>query len=175
MNRPGTASRWCLALLLTGLALFATGVVRRPGGEQWALVYDLGLYNCISLAAAALCWQAARRVPAERLAWLAVATALLFSATGDVIYTLVISRLPEEPFPSLADVFWLAYYPALYVALVALIRARVPRFHASMWLDGIIGGLGSAAVAPRAPMIPSSHMLVWNRGTRARIRATRAT
>ena len=108
MNRPGTASRWCVALMLTGLALFATGVVRRPGGEHWALAYDLGLYNCDPLLAA-LCWQAARRVPAERLAWLAVAVALLFSAAGDVTFTLVISRLPEEPFPSLADAFWLAY------------------------------------------------------------------
>ena len=57
--------------------------------------------------------------------------------------------LAEEPFPSVADAFYLAYYLPLYVALVALIRARVPRFHPSMWLDGVIGALGAAAVGGR--------------------------
>jgi diguanylate cyclase (GGDEF)-like protein len=31
----------------------------------------------------------------------------------------------------------------MYVAVIVMIRARVPRFHPSMWLDGIIGALGS--------------------------------
>src|SRR4029453_18999879 len=53
----------------------------------------------------------------------------------------------DEPFPSVADLFYLAYYLPLYVALVALIRGRVSRFHASMWLDGVIGAVGAGAVA----------------------------
>ena len=59
--------------------------------------------------------------------------------------------MPEEPFPSVADVFYIAYYLPLYVTLVALIRARVPRFHASMWLDGLIGALGVDGRRGRPP------------------------
>ena len=43
----------------------------------------------------------------------------------------------------------LAGYLTMYVPIFVLIRARVPRFHPSMWLDGLIGTLGtlSAGVA----------------------------
>jgi diguanylate cyclase (GGDEF)-like protein len=155
MNPGERASRAGLGIAVVAFVAFATGIVDRPDGEGWATVYDLALYNTVSVAAAAVCWLASRRLAAERVAWLAVAAALLLSACGDVVYTLVISRLPEEPFPSLADAFWLAFYPALYVALVALIRVRVPRFHASMWLDGIIGALGATAVAVAFLLGPS--------------------
>ena len=55
--------------------------------------------------------------------------------------------LPEPPFPSLADALWLGLYPALYVSLMLFVRARVPRFHRSLWLDGLVGGLAVASVA----------------------------
>ena len=37
-------------------------------------------------------------------------------------------------------------FPAAYAGIVLLVRARVPRFHASLWLDGAIGALAIAAV-----------------------------
>ena len=63
------------------------------------------------------------------------------------MFSLAVAPMADEPFPSVADFFYLGYYLPLYVTLVALIRARVPRFHASMWLDGIVGALGAGAVA----------------------------
>jgi diguanylate cyclase (GGDEF)-like protein len=147
MNRPRSWERPARWLLLLLVVVFATGTVVRPPGEAWDVAYDLGVYNAVSVLAAALCFQAAARSRPERVAWLALAVALLLNCTGDVIYTLVVARLPDEPFPSIADAFYLAYYPALYVALVGLIRVRVRRFHTSMWLDGVIGALGATAVA----------------------------
>ena len=90
---------------------------------------------------------AARRGRVDRVAWASLAVAILLGVVGNLVYSLVIARMAEEPFPSIADFFYLAYFLPLYVALVALIRARVPRFHASMWLDGIVGALGAGAVA----------------------------
>jgi diguanylate cyclase (GGDEF)-like protein len=144
-----------MPLTLGALALFATGVGPRPDGAGWDLAYDLVLYNTVSLAAAGVSWQAACRRPVERTAWLALTTALLLNAAGDLTYTLVISRLPVEPYPSAADAFYLAYYPALYVSLIALFRVRVPRFHTSMWLDGLIGAFGATAVAVAFLLGPS--------------------
>ena len=144
---PRTASGWVMTAMVVVLALFATGIGPRPDGAGWAQFYDLWLYNLVHVGGTLVCLLAARRDRAERLAWLSLAVAFLLSTTGNLVWTLSVSLMPEEPFPSVADFFWIAYFLPLYVALVALIRSRVPRFHASMWLDGLIGALGAAAVA----------------------------
>jgi hypothetical protein len=87
--------------------------------------------------------------------WIAMDVSMLLGVAGNLIYSLLISPMPDEPYPSLADFFYLAYFVPLYVALIGLIRARVPRFHASMWLDGLIGALGAAAVAVAALLEPA--------------------
>jgi diguanylate cyclase (GGDEF)-like protein len=144
-SRP--ASRWALVVTCVALALFATGIGSRPDGETWALVYDLVLYNAVYLGAGTVCVLAARRNRAERLAWASLALALVFSVAGNLVWTLFLGQLAEPPYPSPADAFWLAYFLPLYVTLIGLIRTRVGRFHASMWLDGGIGALGATAVA----------------------------
>ena len=157
-SRARWATRPALVLTFASLALFSTGVGPRPDGEVWATVYDLVLYNAVYLGAALVCLQAARRSPTERVAWAAMALALVLGVVGNAVYTLVVADLDPEPFPSVADVFYLCYYLPLYVALLGLIRARVPRFHASMWLDGIIGALGGAAVAVGVLLGPALEM-----------------
>jgi diguanylate cyclase (GGDEF)-like protein len=140
------SSRHVVVALVACLLAFTTGVPGRPAGDGWALGYDLVLYNVVYLLGSVVCWQAARRVHAERLAWRAMSVGLLANVLGNVVYTLVIARMDDEPFPSVADTFYLAAYPAMYVAIIALIRNRAPRFQASMWLDGLVGGFGAAAV-----------------------------
>ena len=66
------------------------------------------------LLAVALCLGAARRVPAERYAWWATATAWACNVAGDLVHT--VAATPDPPFPSMADAFWLAGYPALFAA-----------------------------------------------------------
>jgi diguanylate cyclase (GGDEF)-like protein len=133
--------------MATLLALFATGVGPRPDGEAWAAFYDLVLYNVVYACAAVVCLLAAHRNRGERLAWTSLATAIALSTVGNLVYTLLIAPMAEEPYPSPADFFYIAYFLPLYVALIGLIRTRVARFHASMWLDGVIGALGASAVA----------------------------
>src|SRR3712207_6708179 len=150
-----TAPRWPTALAVALFTVFALGVLGRPAGDGWDTFFDLGLYNAVNVAAMAGCLVAARRATADRLAWWAMFTALGTMLLGDVVYTLAITPMAEEPFPSVADAFYLAYYVPLYVALVALIRSRVPRFHASMWLDGVVGALGAGAVAVAVVLRPA--------------------
>ena len=52
----------------------------------------------------------------------------------------------DAPVPSVADIFYLAFYPATYVALLLLVRSRVSRFNRSVWLDGISVALAVGAV-----------------------------
>src|SRR3712207_3304401 len=71
------------------------------------------------------------------------------------LFRSLVAPVPEEPFPSIADFCYLVYYVPLYVALIGLIRARVARFHASMWLAGIVGALGAGAVAVAVLLAPA--------------------
>ena len=50
------------------------------------------------------------------------------------------------PYPSPADAAYLSFYPAAYIGLALLLRARGGRFPASVWLDGAVCALGVAAL-----------------------------
>jgi diguanylate cyclase (GGDEF)-like protein len=140
------SSRGLVALTSALVLAYATGVGPRPEGATWDLVYDLVLYNASYLPAAALCWSAGARVTTERLAWRALCVALLVTTVGNVLRTLDAGVDGAANSSPVVDGISLVGYLTLYVTLVALIRARVPRFHPSMWLDGVIGALGATAV-----------------------------
>ncbi|SOE02888.1 putative bifunctional diguanylate cyclase/phosphodiesterase [Blastococcus haudaquaticus] len=139
-------SRVLLVLSVAAVALYATGLGPRPDGLGWDRFYDVVLYNSAYVPAAALCWRAARRVPQERTAWRALCIALVLSASANTIRTLGAGIDGAANSSATVDALSLAAYLTLYGTLVGLIRARVPRFHPSMWLDGIIGALGATAV-----------------------------
>ncbi|MDP5183851.1 bifunctional diguanylate cyclase/phosphodiesterase [Blastococcus sp. BMG 814] len=138
-RRPGRA----LLLTVALTALYATGIGQRPAGAAWDRAYDVVLYNLPYLAAAAACLLTARRVRTERLAWAALAVALLLGALGNALRVLSSGLQGNEPASALALGVMFAAYLAMYVPVVVLIRARVPRFHPSMWLDGVVAALGS--------------------------------
>ncbi|MGY2083224.1 putative bifunctional diguanylate cyclase/phosphodiesterase [Blastococcus sp. SYSU DS0539] len=138
-RRPGPA----LFLTIGLVALFATGIGQRPAGAAWDRTYDVVLYNLPYLAAAAACVLAARRVRTERILWFALAAALTLGAVGNVLRVLSAGLQGNEPSSTLSHVVSFAAYLLVYVPLVVLIRTRVPRFHPSMWLDGLVAALGS--------------------------------
>jgi diguanylate cyclase (GGDEF)-like protein len=65
---------------------------------------------------------------------------------GDAYWAFHLSHQQEVAYPSLADAARLMLFPMIYAGIVLLVCARVPRFHASLWLDGAIGALAIAAV-----------------------------
>ncbi len=65
---------------------------------------------------------------AERLPWLLLGTALALWTTGDLYYYFFLSGAAEVPIPSVADPFYLAFYPVSYVALALLLRKRMRGF-----------------------------------------------
>ncbi|TFV44199.1 bifunctional diguanylate cyclase/phosphodiesterase [Blastococcus sp. TF02A-35] len=136
-----------LALTLLGVALFATGVGPRPAGLAWDRLYDVLLYNTAYLPAALACWYAAGRLPRERLAWRVLAVSLLLNAVANGLRSWTAGPDGGGTSPLVVvDVLSLLAYLMLYVVMVGLIRARVPRFHPSMWLDGLVGALGTMSV-----------------------------
>jgi diguanylate cyclase (GGDEF)-like protein len=139
---------------LIGLG-FAAGVPLVPHSPLELVVFDVVLLNAAPLVASVLCLRAARRVPEERLVWWGAAAASVLNVVGNLVYALAVAPLKDEPFPSLADAFWLAGYPPLFMVTLALLRSRVPRPRASTWLDGLVGALGVTAVAATVFVTPA--------------------
>jgi two-component system, cell cycle response regulator len=115
------------------------------------------LYDGIVIGAAVSCLTRARLVPHERLPWLVLGLGLAFDASGEIYYSLAWGSSGTPPIPSVADVLYLLYYPAAYVALVLLVRERMERFSASTWLDGAIAATTSAAVIAALAFEPIIH------------------
>jgi len=136
-----------LGLLTALLAFYAVVVVGELPGEGLQDVVGRWVYDAIVLGAAAIVLWRAAVMPAERRAWLALGVGLLVWALGQAYYSVVLYYAEPAPFPSPSDVLFLAFYPASFVALVLLLRARVAHLDPLAWVDAVIGGLAIAAVA----------------------------
>jgi diguanylate cyclase (GGDEF)-like protein len=137
------AVRLWQATLVAGLGLLALHYLAHfsAGGAR---LYETWLYEGLELVAALGCIVRVVFVRAERSAWLLVGAALLATTSGDILYDFWYGGNP--PFPSAADVGYLAFYPFLYVGIVLLLRRRVSTFSASLWLDGLVAAMAAGAL-----------------------------
>ncbi|MEA2135854.1 MAG: hypothetical protein QOC68_3763 [Solirubrobacteraceae bacterium] len=115
------------------------------GGAGTADFFGRWMHDGVILAAAVGCLVSAIPRSSDRLAWGALSAGLFASLTGDIIYSLA-PDLDAVPVPSASEPFWLAIYPCLYVAMIALIRSRIGRTLWATRLDGLAGGLAIASV-----------------------------
>ena len=98
--------------------------------QQRTLLSDV-IGPAVDFVAAASLFVAARsalkRSRRKALAWGLLGLAMLCYAAGDSIWTVLELILKESPFPSLADAFYLAYYPASLAAVILLTSRRASR------------------------------------------------
>jgi diguanylate cyclase (GGDEF)-like protein/putative nucleotidyltransferase with HDIG domain len=136
-----------VALVLSTLALAACALefTRHisPGIQHFVVYW---LYNGLVLAAGAVCVARGISVARDRVAWILIGSAVLSWGVGNTVWTFAYVSLPHPPYPSIADAFWLAVYPPVYVALLLLLRTRAGSVQRSLWLDGIIASLAVASV-----------------------------
>jgi GGDEF domain-containing protein len=142
LRAPALLRLW-QAVLVTGLVLLALSYAAHfsPGGPR---LYQGWVYEGIELLAALGCLGRALLVRAERSAWFFIGSALLATTCGDILYDFWYDGNP--PFPSAADLAYLAFYPLLYVGIVLLLRRRVSTFNASLWLDGLVAATAAGAL-----------------------------
>jgi len=134
-----------LALAAAALVVYLPSPVGLIGGEA-GRVADQWVYHLVFLFSAVACFGRASVDRRERGAWICLGAGLLAWALGDVYWTAAFyDEAGKIPYPSFADLGYLATYPFLYVGLLLLIRSRVD-LSASRWLDGAIGGLAAATV-----------------------------
>ena len=104
------------------------------------------VYNGVILAGAAMCALRAVKVREERLAWAFLAAGLIAWSAGELHWT-VFPDSAESTGPGVSDALWLSFYPACYVAIVLMVRARLRGASARLWLDGLVAALAATCVA----------------------------
>jgi len=108
-------------------------------------LYETWFYEGLELLAALGVLARAIFVRAERTAWFFIGAGLLATTIGDVLFDFWYGGTP--PFPSVADVAYLVFYPLVYVGIVLLLRRRVSTFSPSLWLDGLMAATAAGALA----------------------------
>ena len=119
------------------------------GGAWISNFFMRWLYDGVGAVAGLTCLLRGLRYSEDRLAWMLIGAGVLLWIAGDDYYTFALQNIPSarQPFPSLADVGYLSFYPPVFVGLGLLVRSRVVRFRRSVWLDGLIAGLTVCSIA----------------------------
>jgi diguanylate cyclase (GGDEF)-like protein len=143
----GFAVRVLQAAAVLGLCAYTAHSLAGLGGSNLDGFFEDWVFNGLLLAGAALCLQRAAWSSLERPAWAVLGAGIGCWALGEVLYTLDPGQVTSAPFPGTSDFLWLVFYPAAFLTLGLLVRARVRHFYASLWLDGGVGALVVAALA----------------------------
>ncbi len=147
------AYRAVVATQIAAIIALAAFVVHTlvPDGAAVSKFFDYRIYYAIVIAAALLAVARAVLVPLHRRAWIALAIAVTSFSTAEFVWLALYAHDADPPFPSIADAFYLGFYPASYAGLILLFRSRMTSLTPGVWVDGVTaalaaGALGSAVV-----------------------------
>jgi two-component system cell cycle response regulator len=132
-------------LLLGGTLLVALHYWLGIGGSLHAVIGSI-VYDAVVLGAGVACLARASAFGRERRAWILIGAAILTWGAAEVYWAVFIEGNPDAPYPSPADLGYLAFYPLAYAGLALLVRARTHEMNWRLWMDGAIAALGTAAL-----------------------------
>lgn len=136
------AQQWAwLAAFPVGLLLIGLYYALPAESVEQSAVYDTigGLAVVAALVALAL------HRPSSVAPWLLMAVGQLAFVVGDIIWA-VYAALGEEPFPSIADVAYLAGYPLIAIGIALAVRRRIAGGDRAGLLDGAILATGAGII-----------------------------
>jgi diguanylate cyclase (GGDEF)-like protein len=133
---------------LLGLGLLVHGVNAVTGVGDWpfAGAITTGVYFAVVILGSLLGIAGVMRRHRERAAWAAVTAGLIFWTSGDALWQFWISKLENQPYPSVSDYLYLGSYVAIFIGVLLLLRARVRPVRGSQWVDGMVGCLAISAL-----------------------------
>ena len=144
-GRAGPAIWAFFALLGLLLAAYLAFLILRrswqfsPWLDGWVVVG-------FEFIASALCIAGGIGRPRRRRVALLLGIACLSWSIGDLVLTIESLGGATPATPSLADVFYLGFFPPALIAIAFFIRGEVGRGVAANWLDGAIAALGTGAL-----------------------------
>jgi diguanylate cyclase len=131
---------------IVALGVFALTTTRAD--RSFVPLFDTWLYSSPGAAALIVLIQCARSRSrrAERWVWSSLACGVASFTVGNVVNGALLAKSETVPVPSFADLAWLMFYPFAYIAIIRLLRIRFADVPRSIWLDGMAGGAGLAAL-----------------------------
>jgi two-component system, cell cycle response regulator len=134
------------AILFGGAALVIVHDWIGIGGSSVDLAINGVVYDAVVVCAGLACLTRALRGGPERTAWIAISASVLAWGAGEIWWTAYIEGNPSAPYPSPADIGYLAFYPLAAVGLYLLVQARTEELDPRLWMDGLIAALGTGAL-----------------------------
>lgn len=129
-----------------------------PVGSGLNEFFSTWVHIGLVLAAGVLClWRGATQGRRGR-SWVAFGLALTSFAMGEAISSFVYGE--SIPLPSVADIFWLLWYPFAIAGLALLVRERVAKFELHRWIDGVAIVLLVAIPGVSLVLEPAAHASV---------------
>jgi diguanylate cyclase len=126
-------------------------------------LYETWIHDSVVVASAALCLARAAREPRERAAWLAFGVGLASWSAGTVLWNVLYLGAAHPPYPSVADILWLLWYPFTALGIALLIRMQVSGFELHRWMDGLAATLLVLAATFPITLPPVEHYLNTSR------------
>jgi diguanylate cyclase len=131
-------------LALCMIAYVASEFARRSG-QSWPWLDNWGV-AFFEIFLAGLCLLRAIVSRRRRMTVVLLGLGLLSWALGDLALAIESVGGANPPVPSVADAFYLAFYPLTYVALMQVLRRETGQLSVATWLDGAVAGVGAAAI-----------------------------
>ncbi len=146
-TRAALAMRIALAVVLaTGTTVVVLHDWLGIGGAWLDRPAEGWIYDAVVIAAGLTCLVRAQSAGRERLAWMVIGGGILCWGAAEIYWTLRILDNPAAPYPSPADLGYLAFYPLAACGIALLVRARAHELNWQLWMDALIAGLGTAAL-----------------------------
>jgi PAS domain S-box-containing protein len=139
------------------VAYLVAMVLRRDW--QFSPLLDGWLVVVFQTVACALCIASGLRQRRHRRVSLVMGAACVSWTVGDLLFTIESLGGRTPPTPSLANGFFLAFFPLAVVAVFLFVRGEVTRGNAPNWLDGVIAALGMGALCSAAAFRGIEHLV----------------
>ena len=139
--------RCAFAAMGLGIAFELLWAVTGFGGPALKSLATNWVYMGVEFVAIGVCAARVAQRREQRLAWTLMTVALVCWSVGDLLWAVWLDNVANPPYPSAADLTYLLMYPAMYGALMVLMRSRNRKAATAQWLDGGVVALAVGAVA----------------------------
>jgi diguanylate cyclase (GGDEF)-like protein len=143
-GRLQTPVRVLLIAAIACQVLYTLTLLLPVGTEK--LVVDAVTSMVAEWTAVAACWTAVGCSAVRRTSAAVASAAVTATVLGDTAYLVTTDSTGQAPFPSPADLFYLAFYVLMLVTIALAARDHLRRRGAVVLFDVIVGSLGAASV-----------------------------